>query len=212
MKTIILADNQAITANGLHFLLQKKGYVATESVCNKKELIEKLIENQNGLVILDYTLFDINRVEELLIISERFPETTWLLFSEELSFSIINRLVINENNFGILFKDALLNEIQEALDLSLIGEKYISPRVKQLQNEERDSSHLAPLTKTEKDILRLLASGQSTKDIARERNSSVHTIVTHRKNIFRKLDVNTVHEATKYALRAGLIELSEYYI
>jgi DNA-binding NarL/FixJ family response regulator len=50
------------------------------------------------------------------------------------------------------------------------------------------------------------------KEIAVERNSSIHTITTHKKNIFRKINVNTIYEATKYALRAGLVEMVEYYI
>jgi len=52
----------------------------------------------------------------------------------------------------------------------------------------------------------------TTKEIAEKRFSSFHTINTHRKNIFRKLGVNNVHEATKYALRAGLVDSAEYYI
>jgi len=54
--------------------------------------------------------------------------------------------------------------------------------------------------------------GMTTKEIAEKRISSFHTVNTHRKNIFRKLEVNNVHEATKYALRAGLIDSAEYYI
>ncbi len=50
------------------------------------------------------------------------------------------------------------------------------------------------------------------KEIAALRNSSVHTIITHKKNLFRKLEVNNIYEATKYALKAGMIELVEYYI
>ena len=52
----------------------------------------------------------------------------------------------------------------------------------------------------------------TTKEIAVKRFSSFHTVNTHRKNIFRKLGVNNVHEATKYALRAGLVDSAEYYI
>jgi len=58
----------------------------------------------------------------------------------------------------------------------------------------------------------LIARGLSVKEIAAERISSTHTIITHKKNIFRKLGVNNVYEATKYALRAGLVEMVEYYI
>ena len=78
------------------------------------------------------------------------------------------------------------------------------------------SSHDEParvaLTATETEILKEIAMGKTTKEIAAARCSSFHTVNTHRKNIFRKLDVNTAYEATKYALRAGLIESSDYYI
>lgn len=57
-----------------------------------------------------------------------------------------------------------------------------------------------------------IAMGLTTREIADKRFSSFHTVNTHRKNIFRKLGVNTIHEATKYALRAGLIDASDYYI
>lgn len=68
------------------------------------------------------------------------------------------------------------------------------------------------LTKTETEILKDIALGMTTKEIAEKRFSSFHTVNTHRKNIFRKLGVNNVHEATKYALRAGLVDSAEYYI
>ena len=68
------------------------------------------------------------------------------------------------------------------------------------------------LRKTETEILKDIALGLTTKDIAEKRFSSFHTINTHRKNIFRKLSVNNVHEATRYALRAGIVDEAEYYI
>jgi DNA-binding NarL/FixJ family response regulator len=78
---------------------------------------------------------------------------------------------------------------------------------KQQSPLERDQ-----LTSTEMEVLRRIALGKSVKEIAAERNSSIHTIATHKKNIFRKINVNTIYEATKYALRAGLVEMVEYYI
>ena len=68
------------------------------------------------------------------------------------------------------------------------------------------------LTETEKVILKEIALGKTTKEIAAEKFLSFHTINTHRKNIFRKINVNNVHEATKYAMRAGIIDLAEYCI
>ncbi|MBF1080731.1 MAG: response regulator transcription factor, partial [Prevotellaceae bacterium] len=57
-----------------------------------------------------------------------------------------------------------------------------------------------------------IAQGMTSREIAEKRFLSFHTVNTHRKNIFRKLGVNNVHEATRYALRAGLIDAAEYYI
>lgn len=57
-----------------------------------------------------------------------------------------------------------------------------------------------------------MAMGKTTKEIASERFLSVYTVMTHRKNIFRKLQVNNAHEAVRYALRAGIVDAMEYYI
>ena len=78
--------------------------------------------------------------------------------------------------------------------------------------EDKKDKLVSPLTVTEREILKLMALGKTTKEIAAERFLSVYTVMTHRKNIFRKLEVNNVHEATKYALRAGIVDVVEYYI
>ena len=84
-------------------------------------------------------------------------------------------------------------------------ELLLAPQVSQVDEEVK-------LTPTEIEILKDIALGQTTKEIAERRFSSFHTVNTHRKNIVRKLGVNNVHEATKYALRAGLVDSAEYYI
>ena len=81
-----------------------------------------------------------------------------------------------------------------------------------LLSPEPDHREEVNLTKTETEVLKDIALGLTTKEIASKRFSSFHTINTHRKNIFRKLGVNNAHEATKYALRAGLVDSAEYYI
>ena len=86
--------------------------------------------------------------------------------------------------------------------------KILIDRLKEEKKEKRGSS----LTVTECEILKLMALGKTTKEIAAERFLSVYTVMTHRKNIFRKLEVNNVYEATKYALRAGIVDAVEYYI
>ena len=87
----------------------------------------------------------------------------------------------------------------------------MSTQLAEIPSKESGISALL-LTQSEREILRLIALGKSAKEIASERFSSIHTITTHRKNIFRKLEVNSIYEATRYALRAGIIDAAEYYI
>ena len=81
-----------------------------------------------------------------------------------------------------------------------------------ISQQQEEDEQPSVLTSTETEIVKAIAQGKTTKEIASERFSSIHTITTHRKNIFRKLGVNTAHEVVKYALRAGLIDSSEFYI
>ena len=92
-------------------------------------------------------------------------------------------------------------------------ERYISQRaLEAIISQQQEDEKPDILTATEVEIVKAIAQGKTTKEIAIERYSSVHTITTHRKNIFRKLGVNTAHEVIKYALRAGLVDSSEFYI
>ena len=70
-------------------------------VTDKKELMLALVECNDSVVILDYTLFDINGIEEFLIIEKRFPRVRWILFSNELSEDFIRRMSI-ERNIGMI--------------------------------------------------------------------------------------------------------------
>lgn len=216
MRPIIIADNQDITKAGALFLLGNfKSIGDIYEAENKKELLIRLTEFQEAIIIIDYTLFDFNSMEELMIVSSRFKIAHWVLFSDELSNDFLRTFLYNSCNFSVIFKDCSKEEINSAITLSLKNERYICNKAsnqlfgKQNQNIEKEDKIL---TTTEKDILRLIALGKTTKEIALERFSSTHTITTHRKNIFRKLEVNSVHEATKYALRAGILDSAEYYI
>ncbi len=79
---ILLADKQDITRAGLSYVISKMEGLETRTVEDKADLMLALKENEDTVVILDYTLFDINDAAELLILNQRFPYTRWLLFSE----------------------------------------------------------------------------------------------------------------------------------
>ena len=106
-----------------------------------------------------------------------------------------------------------MSEIREALQSVNRHTRYLSQRaLETIISQQQDEEKPDILTSTETEIIKAIALGKTTKEIAAERFSSIHTVTTHRKNIFRKLGINTAHEAVKYALRAGLIDPSEFYI
>ena len=213
MGIYILADNQDLTRFAEESLLRQVDGNRIYRATDKAGLVQLLMEHEDAVVLLDYTLFDFAGEDQLLIVSERFALTQWLLVSDELTPSLLRRLLYASHQFSVVFKDSPLSEIREALRRVSRGERYISQRVMDAvivtQNEEEQP---AVLTATEQEIIKAIAQGKTTKEIAAERFSSIHTVTTHRKNIFRKLGVNTAHEAIKYALRAGLVDPSEFYI
>lgn len=210
-----LADRQGITRAGLMYVIGQMEGCSCKYVEDKCELLQVLSRDEASVVVLDYTLFDFNDQAELLIVSQRFPLVHWVLFSEDLSVDFAHQMVVASNMFGIVMKESPLQEIREALQYAASGRRFICQRMAEMlltPNTSSSADDMVKLTKTETEILKCIALGMTTKEIAEKRFSSFHTINTHRKNIFRKLGVNNAHEATKYALRAGLVDSAEYYI
>ena len=213
MRNYIIADNQELTRFAFESLLQKGEQTTVYRAFDKAGLVALLKEHESAVILLDYTLFDFADEDQLLIIAERFSLSEWILISDELTPQFIRRVVYSSHQFSVVFKDGPLSEVREAINAVNHHTRYLSQRALEsiiIQQKEEETTNV--LTTTEMEIVKSIALGKTTKEIAAERFSSVHTVTTHRKNIFRKLGINTAHEAVKYALRAGLIDPSEFYI
>ena len=213
MRNYIIADNQELTGYALQSLLKRDEGSAVFRAVDKAGLIELLKGHEDAVVFLDYTLFDFSDEDQLLIVAERFSLSEWILISDELTPQFIRRVVYSSHQFSLVFKDGPISEIREALQAVSRHTRYLSQRaLEAIISQQQDDEKPDILTATETEIVKAIALGKTTKEIAAERFSSIHTVTTHRKNIFRKLGINTAHEAVKYALRAGLIDPSEFYI
>ena len=214
MRKYILADNQELTRFALKSLLRQDEENVVYKASDKAGLVALLKEHESAVVLLDYTLFDFADEEQLLIVAERFNLSDWILISDDLTPQFIRRVVYSSHQFSVVFKDGPLSEVREAVSAVDRHTRFLSQRALESiinqQQEEDKSDHI--LTQTETEIVKAIAQGKTTKEIAAERFASVHTITTHRKNIFRKLGINTAHDVIKYALRAGLVDSSEFYI
>lgn len=213
---IIIFDKQDITRLGIETLinlsLRNQPYKVS-FVNTKNDLIHELILNPESLVILDYTLSDMNSADGLLNIGARFQETHWILFSEDLSIQFLRKIIYSSDTFSVVLKNSDLLDIKTTISSAYKKQLFICSQVKNLLlMDERGNLNKDALTITEKEMLKEIALGRKTKEIATIRNISVHTVITHRKNIYRKLDVNNVQEASRYALQAGIVDASDYFI
>lgn len=213
MGKYILADNQDLTRFAIERLIRQHEDNVLYRAVDRAGLVQLLKEHEDAVVILDYTLFDFADEQQLLIIGERFQTTQWILISEELTSSFLRTIIYSSQQFSIVFKDDTLKDIRDSLTAAADHRRFVSQRVMEVilaQHQKEEQSDV--LTATEIDIVKAIARGKTTKEIAEERFSSVHTITTHRKNIFRKLGINTAHEVIKYAIRSGWVDPSEFYI
>ena len=213
MRKYIVADNQELTRFALENLLKQDEENVVYRAFDRGGLVTLLKEHQSAVVVLDYTLFDFADEDQLLIIAERFSLSDWILISDELTPQFIRRVIYSSHQFSVVFKDGPISEIREALNAVDRHTRYLSQRaLETIITQQQEEETTSVLTTTEMEIVKAIAQGKTTKEIAAERFSSIHTITTHRKNIFRKLGINTAHEVIKYALRAGLVDSSEFYI
>mgnify|MGYP000792613151 CR=1 FL=1 len=219
MREVIIADNQDISKAGMMFLLSKQKEVSLLlEADNKAELIQQLRLHPQAVIVLDYTLFNFAGADELIVLQERFKEADWILFSDELSLNFLRQVLFSSMAFGVVLKDNSKEEILSALQCASRKERFICNHVSNLLLSGSNASPVRHtlkddlLTPAERSVLKEIALGKTTKEIAAEKNLSFHTVNSHRKNIFRKLGVNNVHEATKYAMKAGIVDLVEYYI
>ncbi len=217
VERIIIADNQPITALAVEVLVKEiLGTERTEVVSadSKQRLGAMLREGKRTAVVLDYTLFDFANNESLVILSEANPQVAWLLLSDELTPDFLRYVLYETQRIGVAYKDAPIDILREALRYVIRGERYIAQHATEvlLQSAVVQEKYKDDLTQTEREVLKAIAQGKTTKEIAAERFSSIHTINSHRKNIFRKLGVNCAHDAMKYAFRAGLVSEAEFYI
>ena len=213
MTHYIIADNQELTRAGLKAIIRSKFPGEISIADDKTELILQLKEHPESIIFLDYTLFDFNDASNLMIAADRFTGTQWILISEDLTTDFIGQIYYSSRNISVLFKDTPVNDIANAIRAAQEGNRFFSQRAVELLLNQRQKDEVETnLTQTEIEILKAIAQGKTTKEIANERFSSIHTINTHRKNIFRKIGVNSAHEAIKYAFRSGLVDTNEFYI
>ena len=179
------------------------------------ELEQALREVHVDILITDFNLNGSSGYHQLGVLLGKYPELRVLFLTNGITRNGLSELsgigIIN-----IIYKTVAKKELFTAINSTANREKYYSAEVYDiLMNAEGNKSgslDKVTLTTTEREIVRLIVSGLTTKEIAAKRNVSFHTIMAHRKNIFSKLGVKNVSELVVYAMKAGITDNIEYYI
>ncbi len=215
MKTkIVIADDHKIMREGLKALIEKQPdmEVAAEAQdgLTATKLARKLLPQ---VIIMDIGMPEMNGID-----------ATRQIISENKEIKIIALSMHSDRRFvlemlkagasGYLLKDSAFEELVNAVHTVMSGQSYLSPRITDIVVKEylynlpkSESTVFTVLTAREREVLQLLAEGKSTKQIASTLNLSVKTVETHRQQIMDKLEIRTVAELTKYAIREGLTSL-----
>ena len=227
---VVIADPHFLTSEGLTSLLSSlPGYRMAGIALSRQELYRLLRDEPGYLLITDPATFDYRGPDSLRLLKELFGNVEVMLLSDSFDASDLSAYTqLGIRNFSL--KNGNREEFTAAFAAAASGVPYFAPGLSALQQEiglaepanprsvtpvtTRDTSsggrHL--LTDSEMEIVRLIASGLTTKEIAARRFLSFHTVNTHRKNIFRKLQVKSVSELVMTSVKAGWIDPIEYYI
>jgi DNA-binding NarL/FixJ family response regulator len=214
---IVIADNQFLVREGLTSLIKRSpSFSLVKSIETPEELFHTLETDNQLLVVLNYQTMDFEDERSIIQrLVQFFPSTQFLLLVDEISQNELMSL----QNMG--FKNFVTtnsneNEILYAIEVTAGGKKYYSDSLLDLlisKSAKRQLTNVnSGLTQSELEVVKLIAEGYTTKEIAFKRHLSYHTVMTHRKNIFRKLQVTNVSELMIYAIKSGWIDNIEYYI
>jgi len=208
--SVLLADNQPLTAAGLNYLLKDRNDIQIlAEVKAQQDLPEMLRRHQPNLLIVDYNTAGYVTKGDLAEVRRHSPGTNILaISSDDNKTNILQALQAGVT--GYLTKECSKEEILMAIASVARGEKFFCHKILNIimQKHFPQEPELVPgvLTVRETEILKLLASGYSTQKVADELFLSPHTVHTHRKSIIKKLNIKSPTEFVIYALDFGLIK------
>jgi len=205
---IIIADDHQIVREGLRSILQHDLDINVVGLAeNGRAAIELAKELNPDIVIMDISMPDLNGMEATRRIIEENPAIKVIALSMHSDQQFVTEM-LKAGASAYLLKDCALDELERAIRSVIARQIYISPTVAgsvvkdYVHHLSEDKSSV--LTSREREVLQLIAEGKSAKQVAYQLKVSVKTIEGHRQHIMEKLDIYSVAELTKYAIRAGV--------
>lgn len=209
---VLIADDHQLFREGLVNLI------------NGAEDIEVIAEAENGrqaidmtknlnpdVIIMDIGMPELNGIEATRILKKKYPDIKIIALSMHSDKHYIKGM-LEVGASGYLLKNSTYNQVVEAVKTVFRGKKYLSSSITEVLidnylGKDEQAIMEAGLTQRESEILKMIAEGISTRDIAKKLFVSVKTIGTHKQNILEKLNLKTTTDLVKYAIKHKIIHL-----
>ncbi len=212
MKTrVVVVDDHELVRAGIVMLLGAMPNVTVVGQASDSLSLLTLIRTvATDLVLLDIAMPGVNGLDLMPELLQKLPQAKVIILSMHKDKQYV-RKALSLGAQGYLLKDSAPSELGTAIEAVMRGENYLSPVVSQsalndyVQHLRAETKAEPSLTPRQIEILRLIATGKSSKEIANSLNLSIKTVDSHRTNLMHMLDIHEITGLVRYALRHGLI-------
>lgn len=211
---VLLVDDHHILRDGLRALLDRQdGITVVGEAADGPSALELARTLRPDVVVLDISLPGLSGIEVATRIAAELPYTHTVALSKHDDHRFVARMV-KAGASAYLIKDCAFDELTAAIATVMRGRKYLGEGIAGtvidlLQGVDEPDSALSGLSEREREVLQLVAEGRTAKEIAAILNVSVKTVDSHRQHLMAKLDVKSIAELTRIAIREGVVPLDD---
>jgi DNA-binding NarL/FixJ family response regulator len=206
---ILLADDHAVVRQGFKMILDAQADMEiVGQAANGRQAVDLAEQLRPDVVVMDVSMPELNGIEATRRLASSLPHARVIALSMHKD-SVYVREILRAGARGYLLKDSGAADLVAAIRAVASGESYLSPAVSNavLDDYRRHATNpIDLLTSREREVLQLLAEGKTNKEIAGVLNLSVYTVEAHRGRILEKLNLHSIGELVRFAVRSGLIE------
>lgn len=202
MITVAIAEDHQALVDGIYLLLKYEEDISILGMCNDgEELLEIVRRKEPKVVLTDIKMPKIDGIAATKIIKKEFPHIKVIAFSMFDQEEAVTQMIAVGAS-GYLLKNSPLEEVLNAIKSVALGNTYFDASIdNSLLNPEADKTKKRPLlSKSEREILKLIGQGKTSSEIAATRFTAVSTVEKHRKNMIHKLGLSGKGELLRYAL------------
>jgi two-component system response regulator NreC len=210
---VLLADDHAILRSGLRLLLEREADLAVAGEAGDgRAAVEWLARETADVAVMDIGMPGLNGIEATEQIARLYPKLAVIMLSMHSDETYVLRC-LRAGARGYILKESAEHELIAAIRAVMAGKSYFSPKVKRLLQQDHVArlrrsgaeDRFELLTGREREVLQLIAEGNSNKEVAARLFLSVYTVETHRKNILEKLKLHGAADLILYAVRRGIV-------